>query len=536
MWGGEAGWEKCHLKFPCPSPTPTPTPTPSSALLAGKTTLLDVLARKKTGGHVHGTVKINGVEQDDTFKRLSGYVEQQDIHTPRASIREAMMFSAALRLPLDATLEDRKQAVRETAALLGLTEVLDVVIGESGGSNAIPLEMRKRVTIAVELVSNPSILFSDEPTSGLDTLGALVAIKALRKVANSGRSVIVTVHQPSAEIFELFDYLLLMQRGGRTAYFGPLGHKSATMLDYFVRQGSRPCGEYENPADYMLIMIGAGIAKTTDKDWAALWQETPERQELLATVESLSFVPRGVRPFSFEDDVAHDSTTQFFVLLVRSLRTYWRTPSYNLVRQVFAVAVSLLLGLSYFDLDNDQAGLRGRVAVLYFSSVLGVVAILNAMPPMFQDRAVFYRERSSGYYRSWAYFMATGLVELPFVTVMALLYSSIFYWLVGLKSSGFGFFFLVYWTFNVSLGWVEGESFVLCNTRLYFRRNAAVCCELRTGRSYALAHAHVCPDGGARAHLHSRSLLRLPHHQRQHPAVLYLAPLRLGNAGYRGRA
>jgi ABC-type multidrug transport system ATPase subunit/ABC-type multidrug transport system permease subunit len=422
---------------------------------AGKTTLLDVLARKKTGGYVHGMMKVNGVEQDETFKRLSGYVEQQDVHSPRATIREAMMFSAALRLPLGATLADRKRIVQETASLLGLADMMNVVIGEPGSKSAVPLETAKRVSMAVELVANPAILFADEPTSGLDTLGALVAIKSLRKIANTGRSVIVTIHQPSAELFELFDSLLLMQRGGRVAYFGPLGTGSQQLLDYFSRHGSRPCGEHENPADYMLVQIGAGIGSHAAQDWAVTWMETPERQALISTVESPAFVPRGVRPFSFESDVAHDWHTQFYVLLARQLRTFWRTPSYNLTRQIFAVAVALLLGLSYFDLDNDQAGLRGRVAVIYFSSVLGVVTVINAMPPMLQERSLFYRERSGGLYRSFAYFMATGLVEAPFVILSAVLYSLIFYFMTGLRSSAFPFFLLVFFTaqvFYVSYG------------------------------------------------------------------------------------
>ena len=207
---------------------------------AGKTTLLDVLARRKTGGHVTGNIMVNGMEQGPDFRRISGYVEQSDMHAPRATVREAIMFSAVLRLPPDMSRQEKKARMLETAELLGLTPLLDAVIGSDDLDGAIFPDARKRVTIAVELVANPSILFMDEPTSGLNSSAALTVMKAARRVADTNRAVICTIHQPSAELFEMFDNLLLLQKGGLTAYFGPIGKESQTLLSYFEENGAPP--------------------------------------------------------------------------------------------------------------------------------------------------------------------------------------------------------------------------------------------------------------------------------------------------------
>eukprot|EP00047_Mylnosiga_fluctuans_P004483 m.234774 g.234774 ORF g.234774 m.234774 type:complete len:1699 (+) comp12715_c0_seq1:66-5162(+) len=413
---------------------------------AGKTTLLDVLARRKTGGHISGNVQINGEVQDDMFKRLAGYVEQQDIHTPRATVREAFMFSATLRLPAGTTKEERSSIVLKTAALLGLTEVLDAVIGSPELFFGLSTEARKRVTIGVELVADPRILFMDEPTSGLDTAGALNVIRAARAIADSGHAVVCTIHQPSAEIFEMFDHLLLLQRGGETVYFGPIGKHSASLLGYFERNGGDKCEERLNPADYILTQIGAGIGKRTKANWNLLWKASPECAALERKLTEPQ--PLWATPFHYESDVPTSTLFQLRHVFVRTFRTFWRTPSYNFTRIMFQIVMALLLGLSYLQLGDSQTDLRARVAVLFFSGITGIVGTLNAIPPMISERAVYYRERAAGAYRSTAYVITWGVVELPFIGVCSILFSVIIYWMVGFQTAQFGFFFLTLLTFQ----------------------------------------------------------------------------------------
>ncbi|KAE8973693.1 ABC transporter G family member 29 [Phytophthora fragariae] len=195
---------------------------------AGKTTLMDVIAGRKTGGKIAGKILLNGYEANDlAIRRSTGYCEQMDIHSEAATIREALTFSSFLRQ--DASISDAKKydSVDECIELLGLEDIADQIIRGSS------VEQMKRLTIGVELAAQPSVIFLDERTSGLDARSAKIIKDGVRKVADSGRTIICTIHQPSAEVFYLFDRLLLLQRGGQTAFYGDLGEDCRNLIDYF---------------------------------------------------------------------------------------------------------------------------------------------------------------------------------------------------------------------------------------------------------------------------------------------------------------
>ncbi|KAH8520242.1 hypothetical protein H0E87_001633, partial [Populus deltoides] len=190
---------------------------------AGKTTLMDVLAGRKTGGYIEGDIKISGYPKEQrTFARISGYVEQNDIHSPQLTIEESLLFSSSLRLPKEVSKEQRVEFVEEVMRLVELDTLRQALVGLPG-SSGLSTEQRKRLTIAVELVANPSIIFMDEPTSGLDARAAAIVMRTVRNTVDTGRTVVCTIHQPSIDIFEAFDELLLMKRGGRVIYGGKLG-------------------------------------------------------------------------------------------------------------------------------------------------------------------------------------------------------------------------------------------------------------------------------------------------------------------------
>ncbi|KAJ0542278.1 putative ABC-type xenobiotic transporter [Helianthus annuus] len=181
---------------------------------AGKTTLLDVLAGRKTGGCSEGDIRISGFpKKQETFARISGYCEQTDIHSPHVTVHESLIYSAFLRLPKEVENEKKMLFVSEVLELVELENIKDAIVGLPGVTG-LSTEQRKRLTIAVELVANPSIIFMDEPTSGLDARAAAIVIRAVRNIVDTGRTVVCTIHQPSIDIFESFDELLLMKRGG----------------------------------------------------------------------------------------------------------------------------------------------------------------------------------------------------------------------------------------------------------------------------------------------------------------------------------
>ncbi|WVZ64217.1 hypothetical protein U9M48_013777, partial [Paspalum notatum var. saurae] len=220
---------------------------------AGKTTLMDVLAGRKTGGYIEGNISISRYPKNqETFTRVSGYCEQNDIHSPHVAVFESMLFSAWLRLPKDVNSNTRKMFIEEVMELVDLKPLRDALVGLPG-VNGLSTEQRKRLTIAVELVANPSIIFMDEPTSGLDAQAAAIVMRTVRNTVDTGRTVVCTIHQPSIDIFEAFDELFLMKRGGEEIYAGPLGHNSSELIKYFEGiQGVSNIKHGYNPATWIL--------------------------------------------------------------------------------------------------------------------------------------------------------------------------------------------------------------------------------------------------------------------------------------------
>jgi ATP-binding cassette, subfamily G (WHITE), member 2, SNQ2 len=217
---------------------------------AGKTTLLDVLAARKNIGTIGGDILVDGAAPGIAFQRGTSYAEQLDVHEATQTVREALRFSANLRQPFETPQEEKYNYVEEVLSLLELENLADAIIGspESG----LSVEERKRVTIGVELAAKPELLlFLDEPTSGLDSQSAFNIVRFLRKLAAAGQAILCTIHQPNSALFENFDRLLLLQKGGETVYFGDIGKDAHVLLDYFHRNGA-DCPPDVNPAEWML--------------------------------------------------------------------------------------------------------------------------------------------------------------------------------------------------------------------------------------------------------------------------------------------
>lgn len=212
---------------------------------AGKTTLLDVLAQRVSIGVVTGDMFVNGKPLDASFQRKTGYVQQQDLHLETSTVREALRFSAALRQPKSTPMSEKYAYVEDVIKMLNMEDFAEAVVGTPG--EGLNVEQRKLLTIGVELAAKPALLlFLDEPTSGLDSQSSWSICAFLRKLADHGQAVLSTIHQPSAILFQQFDRLLFLAKGGRTVYFGDIGRNSKTLLDYFEGNGARPCDAAEN--------------------------------------------------------------------------------------------------------------------------------------------------------------------------------------------------------------------------------------------------------------------------------------------------
>ncbi|KAJ0398414.1 hypothetical protein P43SY_001721 [Pythium insidiosum] len=359
---------------------------------AGKTTLMDVIAGRKTGGKIRGQILLNGHEATAlAIQRATGYCEQMDIHSEASTIREALTFSAFLRQGSDVPDSQKYDSVDECLELLDLHPIADQIIRGSS------VEQMKRLTIGVELAAQPSVLFLDEPTSGLDARSAKMIMDGVRKVADTGRTVVCTIHQPSSEVFMVFDSLLLLKRGGETVFFGELGENASQLIQYFESvPGVTPIEDGYNPATWMLEVIAAS--------------------ELL----------------------------QASMVLRRFVRMYWRTPSYNLTRFVVSAMLALIFGLLFSDVNYGvfQGMNSGVGMVLTAMLFLGLVAVNSVLPISSTDRAAFYRERASQTYNAFWYFVGGTIIEVPYVFVSTLIFTSIFFPMVGFSG---GDRFVMFW-------------------------------------------------------------------------------------------
>ncbi|KAG6618690.1 pleiotropic drug resistance protein ABC superfamily [Phytophthora cinnamomi] len=420
---------------------------------AGKTTLMDVIAGRKTGGKITGKIMLNGYEATDlAIRRSTGYCEQMDIHSEAATIREALTFSSFLRQ--DASISDAKKydSVDECIELLGLEDIADQIIRGSS------VEQMKRLTIGVELAAQPSVIFLDEPTSGLDARSAKIIMDGVRKVADSGRTIICTIHQPSAEVFYLFDRLLLLQRGGQTAFYGDLGEDCRNLIDYFENiPGVAPLPIGYNPATWMLECIGAGVGHGSkdSMDFVSYFKNSPYNQQLETAMakEGIATPSPDLPEIVFGKKRAANSMTQMKFVVWRFFQMYWRTPSYNLTRMYLAIFLAILFGLIFVS-NNDYAsysGLNSGVGMVFMSAFFNSMAVFQSVMPLTcAERQSFYRERASQTYNAFWYFIASTLAEIPYCFVSSLLFTAIFYWFVG---------FTGFWTAVVY--WLESSLLVL---------------------------------------------------------------------------
>ncbi|CAK0784035.1 hypothetical protein CVIRNUC_007238 [Coccomyxa viridis] len=268
---------------------------------AGKTTLMDVLAGRKTGGLVRGSITVDGHPKvHETFRRIASYVEQFDIHSPGATVHEALLFSAQLRL-IGVSKPDARKFVDEVMDLMELSSLKGSLVGLPGHSG-LSVEQRKRLTIGVELVANPSVVFMDEPTSGLDARAAAIVMRTVRNTVNTGRTVVCTIHQPSIDIFEAFDELLLLKRGGRTIYCGPTGHESQQLVAYFAsKKGVEALPEGTNPASWMLEVTSLGSEAKLGVDFADVYAGSQLARDNDAMVQELQTAAPSSKPLHFKN-------------------------------------------------------------------------------------------------------------------------------------------------------------------------------------------------------------------------------------------
>ncbi|KAH9766508.1 ABC transporter G family member 37 [Citrus sinensis] len=405
---------------------------------AGKTTLMDVLSGRKTGGIIQGEIRVGGYPKvQKTFARISGYCEQTDIHSPQITVEESVKFSAWLRLPPEIDSETKayllsimQRFVEEVIETIELDDIKDSLVGIPGQSG-LSTEQRKRLTIAVELVSNPSIIFMDEPTSGLDARAAAIVMRAVKNVVRTGRTTVCTIHQPSIDVFEAFDELLLMKAGGRIIYSGMLGRHSSKLIEYFQGISGVPQIKANyNPATWMLEVTSASTEA--------------ELGQTIELVNRLSEPQPGSKELRFPTRYPQSSMEQYLACLWKQHLSYWRSPEYNMARFVFMIFAALLFGAVVWQKGkeiNKEEDLIVILGSMYIAVIfLGVNYCSTVLPYVATERTVLYREKFAGMYSPWAYSFAQVTVEIPYIMLHAIIYVAITYPAIGYYWSAYKVF------------------------------------------------------------------------------------------------
>ncbi|GMH20534.1 hypothetical protein Nepgr_022375 [Nepenthes gracilis] len=421
---------------------------------AGKTTLMDVLAGRKTGGVIEGSIYISGYpKKQETFARVSGYCEQNDIHSPCLTVLESLLFSAWLRLPSNVDLETQRAFVEEVMELVELTSLSGALVGLPA-VDGLSTEQRKRLTIAVELVANPSIVFMDEPTSGLDARSAAIVMRTVRNIVNTGRTIVCTIHQPSIDIFESFDELLFMKRGGQLIYAGPLGPRSCKLIEFFEAvEGVPKIKPGHNPATWMLEVTSSAEESRLGVDFAEVYRNSTLFKRNSELVIRLSRPNNTSKELNFPTKYSQPFRHQFQACFWKQNLSYWRNPQYTAVRFFYTVIISLMLGTICWGFGSKretQQEIFNAMGSLYAAVLfIGVTNGTAVQPVVSTERYVSYRERAAGLYSALPFASAQVAIEFPYVFVQTLIYCTIFYSMASFEwtLSKFGWYiFFMYFT------------------------------------------------------------------------------------------
>jgi len=433
---------------------------------AGKTTLMDVIAMRKHTGTVTGKIRVNGFDQDPhSFRRSIGYVEQFVTVSSQLTVKESVLFSAKLRLAESAEVpnDDAKEAfVDHILRILELTKEKDFLIG-TGNGMGLSFQQRKRLSIAIEMAASPSVIFLDEPTSGLESRAALIVMRSLKRIADTGRTVCATIHQPSAICFDMFDDLLLLRKGGEVVFFGETGRNSETMISYFESRGGRPIQHGENAANWMLNIVASG--PMSGGDFADHYKQSDEYRSLRAESQRITTNRDSSHKLEYDTQYAVDEPTRNQLMNERLITIYWRSPAYNRTRLIICALVAFIISSVFVGQEPEiitETYMTSLISTIFIAFIMvGVLSITTVLPVMHEIREVFYRHRSSGMLDARSLALALGVAEQGFICLASALFCFVFYPSLGMNMDAWNFLcFWGFFTFNLAIYSYFGQAFM----------------------------------------------------------------------------
>ncbi|KAF7811397.1 ABC transporter G family member 6-like [Senna tora] len=444
---------------------------------SGKSTLIDALANRIAKGSLKGSVTLNGEAMNSRLlKVISAYVMQDDLLFPMLTVEETLMFAADFRLPRTLSKSKKKMRVQALIDQLGLRNAANTVIGDEGHRGVSGGE-RRRVSIGIDIIHDPIILFLDEPTSGLDSTSAFMVVKVLQRIAQSGSIVIMSIHQPSYRILGLLDTMIFLSRG-KTVYSG-----SPMQLPTFFAEFGYPIPENENKTEFALDLIrelegspgGTKSLVEFNKSWRNKKDivETKSSYEThgLSLKEAISAsISKGKLVSGATNTTNTSSSSTWMVptfanpfwvematLSKRSFKNSRRMPELLGMRMSTVLITGFILATMFWQLDNSPKGVQERLGFFAFAMSTTFYTTADALPVFLQERYIFMRETSHNAYRRSSYLVSHALVALPALIFLSLAFAAATFWAVGLDGGFQGFLF--YCLIILASFWA-GNSFV----------------------------------------------------------------------------
>ncbi|KAG9511481.1 putative ABC transporter, partial [Aureobasidium melanogenum] len=420
---------------------------------SGKSTLLNVLAGRVSA--TRGSVLVNGARVSaPDYKKLTSFVEKEDILVGCLTVRETLDFAARLSLPRYILKNEDGSRVQTLIDSFGLQKQADTLIGTSI-RRGISGGQKRRVSVASQLITTSSILFLDEPTSGLDSVASLQVVSLLKTYAQKHKLIVVaSIHQPSAATFQLFDKLLLLSQG-QTYYFGSLS-KAASYLSSL----GLPVPNLMSLSEHILDLTNTDFdSEHLDEQVSAqrllAIQSVPRINRLLATPPPgySSASSAGSQRTCLAHDLGIPITLlhRLFIKSYRDIVTYW-------VRVAMYMGLAVMMGTVWLRLSPVQKDIQSYVNALFFGSAFLSFMAVAYVPAFLEDRAIFVKERANGLYGPLAFVVSNFLIGLPFLFLISILFAGVTYGLVGFRSDATAFFIHIMWLF---LDLVAAESLVV---------------------------------------------------------------------------
>uniref|UniRef100_A0A3Q7ER82 ABC transporter domain-containing protein n=1 Tax=Solanum lycopersicum TaxID=4081 RepID=A0A3Q7ER82_SOLLC len=422
----------------------------------GKSTLLDTIAgRLGSSTRQKGDILINGRKQTLAYG-TSAYVTQEDTLMATLTVKEAVYYSAELQLPNSMPKSEKKQIADMTMKEMGLQDAMETRIGGWSGKG-ISGGQKRRVSICLEILTRPKLLFLDEPTSGLDSAASYYVMKTIASQCQ-GRTIIASIHQPSTEVFSLFHSLCLLS-SGRTVYFGPAN----AAIEFFALSGY-PCPTLQNPSDHFLKTInsdfdqdieeGQTSRKSTEEVINILIKSYSDSDKYRAVQSQVAEICKQKQESPYlksrlcwlNDFLNHvqegevlekrsraSFTTQSLVLTRRSFVNMSRDLGYYWLRLAVYIVIAVGLGTIYYDVGFSYTSIQSRGSMLMFVATFITFMAIGGFSSFVEELKVFQREKLNGHYGSGSFVIANTLSAIPYLVLVSFIPGAIAYFLTGLQ-------------------------------------------------------------------------------------------------------